>query len=731
MSSVPSNRYRNDVDGLRAVAVMLVVNFHGFPLAMPGGFIGVDIFFVISGFLITGIIAREIDASRFSLVGFYNRRIRRIFPALIVMLCTVLALGWLWMLPAPYAALSRDVAASAAFSANVALLLQSGYFDVESARKPLLHLWSLGIEEQFYLFWPLILMLAARLGWSLLRVAAVIALASFALNVALIGSDPVATFYLPFTRAWELLAGAVLACAWDRFDQGEAASNRRAVAGAVLIVIAAAVLNVHRAFPGWWALLPVAGSALLLSAPASWINRRLLSWQPAVWVGLISYPLYLWHWPLLVMFAIIKFGPLTDLQRELTVLLSALLAWGTYWFIERPFRFGRPVPLKAASLAGAMAMVAIAGVVVVAGRGFDFRLPPEIRAMADVPEQTAQWRIHQCLLDLDHDAGFADDCVDRNHRPLLLVWGDSTAGALMPGLRKAQQSRGFGIAQLTASSCIPAIGVDVPATPGCRANNDRVLALARRLTPDIVLLHGTWEKYLDHVAETVTALKQQTGARVIVLGPVPGWKRGLPNEVLRYYLLHHRLIPARVSDGVSSDAYDTAMREALVPKGAEFVPAWDALCNAEGCLTRLGDGASDITASDQVHLTEKASVFLIQSIIDRILPRTHHGRAASRSQPRRATRPFSTSKISPVPPSPANAAGSAPVSQTCAPSFASSSNSALRRPGSRCATTSSSRSSGMMPVVSATSVACASTSPIRSAFCSPVEASLAGTLFGA
>ena len=620
MSSLPSNRYRSDVDGLRAIAVMLVVNFHGFPLAMPGGFIGVDIFFVISGFLITGIIARELDAQHFSLVGFYNRRIRRIFPALIVVLCAVLVLGWLWMLPAPYAALSRDVAASAAFSANIALLLQSGYFDIESARKPLLHLWSLGIEEQFYLFWPLILMLAARLRWSLLAVAAAIALASFVLNVALIGSDPVATFYLPFTRAWELLAGAVLACAWDRFDQSEAASNRRAVAGVVTIAVAAAVLNVHRAFPGWWALLPVAGGALLLSTPASWINRVCLGWPPLVWIGLISYPLYLWHWPLLVMFAIIKFEPLTLVDTELILLLSVLLAWGTYWFIEKPFRFGRPIPFKAASLAGAMAVVAIAGVVVVAGRGFDFRLPPEIRAMADVPEQTAQWRIHQCLLDLGHETSFADECVDRDRRPLLLLWGDSTAGALMPGLRKAQANRDFGIAQLTASSCIPALNVDIPATPGCRANNDRVLALARQLKPEIVLLHGTWEKYLDHVGETVVALKGETSARIVVLGAVPSWRRGLPNEVLRHFMLFHSLIPARSTGAVPNLSFDETMRRKLEPLGAEFISADAALCNADGCLARVGDKAGDIVVSDRVHLTETGSEFLIQSIIDRILP---------------------------------------------------------------------------------------------------------------
>ena len=200
MLSSPSTRYRPDIDGLRAIAVMLVVNFHAFPDAMPGGFIGVDIFFVISGFLITGIIARELDQQHFSLVAFYNRRIRRIFPALIVMLCATLVLGWLWMLPAAYAQLSADVFASAAFFSNIALLLQSGYFDIESGKKPLLHLWSLGIEEQFYLFWPLILMLVARLRLSILVAASVIALASFVLNVALIGSNPVATYYLPFTR---------------------------------------------------------------------------------------------------------------------------------------------------------------------------------------------------------------------------------------------------------------------------------------------------------------------------------------------------------------------------------------------------------------------------------------------------------------------------------------------------------------------------------------------------
>src|SRR3954452_19718161 len=326
MFSQPSDRYRPDIDGLRAIAVMLVVNFHAFPEAMPGGFIGVGIFFVISGFLITGILTRDLDSARFSLLHFYERRIRRIFPALLVMLVAVLGLGFFWLLPGPYARLGADVLASAAFTANIALLLQSGYFDVESAKQPLLHMWSLGTEEQFYLVWPPILMLAARFRIRALGVTAAIGLASFVLNVVLIGENPVATFYLPFTRAWELLAGGALACAWDRIPQHQSAANWRAGAGIVLIVIAAALLDPHRAFPGWWAVLPVAGGVLLLSAPSAWGVRHLLASPPMVRIGLISYPLYLWHWPLLAFAAIIKFAPLTLLESQLVVLASVLLA---------------------------------------------------------------------------------------------------------------------------------------------------------------------------------------------------------------------------------------------------------------------------------------------------------------------------------------------------------------------------------------------------------------------
>jgi hypothetical protein len=254
----------------------------------------------------------------------------------------------------------------------------------------------------------------------------------------------------------------------------------------------------------------------------------------------------------------------------------------------------------------------------VQGRGFDFRLPLEIRQMANVPTQASQWRVHECLLDLSREMSFADSCVDRDRRPLVLVWGDSTAAALLPGLRKAQQTRDFGIAQFTSSSCPPALNTDVASTPNCRAINDKVLALARQIRPDIVLLHSTWDRYLDGVTETVAALKQQTNVRIVVLGSVPWWKRGLPNEVLRYFMLQHRLIPER-STRAEPDGSGAVLRERVVPRGAEFISVWDVMCDMDGCLTRIGDSANDISASDQVHLTEKGSVFLVQSIIDKVL----------------------------------------------------------------------------------------------------------------
>src|SRR5258708_9778139 len=265
------------------------------------------------------------------------------------------------------------------------------------------------------------LMLVARLRLSMLAAVAVLAVASFVLNVALIGSNPVATFYLPFHRAWELLAGAALACGWNQISQSGTASNLRATIGLLLIATAAGVLDTKSAFPGWWAILPVGGAALLLSAPAGWFCRSLLASPPLVWIGLISYPLYLWHWPLLGFFGIIKFAPLTLLERGLSVGLSFALAWLTYRFGEIPFRFGRPSPLKIPSLCSGMMLIVVAGAVVVEGRGFDFRLPPEIRDMANVPTQSAKWRFPESLPAVSRQNSFSGHRRERKRPPPIIL----------------------------------------------------------------------------------------------------------------------------------------------------------------------------------------------------------------------------------------------------------------------------------------------------------------------
>ena len=598
---------------------------------MPGGFIGVDVFFVISGFLITGIITRELERGRFSLIEFYNRRIRRIFPALIVVLSATLALGWFWMLPQAFAQLGSDSFASAAFLANIALLLQSGYFDVESARKPLLHLWSLGIEEQFYLFWPLLLMLAARFriaSWRWPRCSASPPSCSTWRGSAQIRSRPSICRSRARSNCWPARCWPA---AGSASIQSSAASNRRGWIGVALIAVAAVMLDSHRAFPGWWAVLPVAGSALLLSAPAAWVNRVVLASPPMVWIGLISYPLYLWHWPLLVFGEIDQVRP-ADAAGARIDTCSRARCWpgrpigSSRYRSVSAFRAGA----RCSALGAGMAMVAVAGFAVVWGGGFEFRLPPEIRAMASVRTESSKWRFHECLLDLGRETNFADACVERDRRPLVLIWGDSTAGALLPGLRKAQETRNFGIAQLTSSSCIPALEcrhcgrAELPRDErqGFRARSDRSSLTSCCCTEPGRNISTTSRETVGRAEEGDQCARRRSRRRAVVAA-----RSSVGSAEL--FPASSRADPGAFAQCEPPTAYDAVMRARLEPLGAEFISASDALCNAQGCLTRIGDAAADLTASDQVHLTEKGSVYLIEAIIDRVL-----GGEASAEAPR-------------------------------------------------------------------------------------------------
>jgi peptidoglycan/LPS O-acetylase OafA/YrhL len=320
--------YRPDIDGLRALAILPVVGFHGFPGWFPGGFIGVDVFFVISGFLISTIIFKSLDGSDFSFIAFYVRRIRRIFPALLVVLAASLVLGQHVLLGSEFEMLGRHIAAGAGFVQNFVLWQEAGYFDLVSEMKPMLHLWSLAVEEQFYLLFPLLMWAAWRLRINLLIPVVVILVASFATNLYGIRHDAVATFFAPQTRFWELMAGAVLA--WftrgtvagggDRRRQAgtpsAAVSSIVSIVGLSLVLLAIFGLNRSMPYPGGWAVLPVLGAVLLIfSGPAAVANRFMLSNRFAVSVGRISYPLYLWHWPLLSSLTIINGGVADGTQR--------------------------------------------------------------------------------------------------------------------------------------------------------------------------------------------------------------------------------------------------------------------------------------------------------------------------------------------------------------------------------------------------------------------------------
>jgi peptidoglycan/LPS O-acetylase OafA/YrhL len=353
--------------------VLAVVAFHAFPSRASSGFIGVDVFFVISGYLISGIILGDLARATFSYQRFYARRVRRIFPALALVLGASLLVGWLKLFPDEFESLGRQATGSAAFVANIVLWRQSGYFDQAAAVKPLLHLWSLGVEEQFYLVWPTTL---ALIGTVRRRLAIVLALlgGSFLLNVIFIGRSPDATFYLPMTRLWELLLGAIVALSESVSRETLAGGRARgsfgastgstamAWAGLLLLMVGFLVLDSTYRFPGWWALLPTVGTALMIAAgPSTWLSRRLLSRRLLVAFGLISYPLYLWHWPLLSFLNILRPSAPSS-ARILIVLVSVLLATATYRLLEVPIRFGRRRRFIIPALGASMAVAGLIGV---------------------------------------------------------------------------------------------------------------------------------------------------------------------------------------------------------------------------------------------------------------------------------------------------------------------------------------------------------------------------------
>ncbi len=344
------------IDGLRALAVLAVVFFHAFPEALPGGFVGVDIFFVISGYLITGILWRSLQDGSFSVAGFYARRVRRIFPALLLVMVATLTFGWLVLLPEELSQLGRHAAGGAGFASNFLLWQETGYFDNSADSKPFLHLWSLGVEEQFYLAWPLLLWFLARWRKAFLPVTAALALASFAYSVTAAVHAPEAAFYSPLSRFWELAAGGLVAYWHFSSPPRRAPAPVWTLAALAAIVTGFEMIGKNSLFPGYWALLPVGGTAVLLAAgPGATLNASLFRLTPMTWFGRISYPLYLWHWPLLAFAHILQGGKVADTVLWAALALSLVLAWLTCELVEGRIRFALPgKPVVPLALAGTL-----------------------------------------------------------------------------------------------------------------------------------------------------------------------------------------------------------------------------------------------------------------------------------------------------------------------------------------------------------------------------------------
>lgn len=601
--------YRPDVDGLRAIAVLAVLGYHAFPSLLPGGFAGVDIFFVISGFLITGIILDDLQRGRFTFANFYWRRVRRIFPALILVLAASLLLGWRILLPDEYSQLGKHAAAGAAFVSNIALWREAGYFDWAWELKPLLHLWSLGVEEQYYLVWPLLLFLfrkqAARMLWMILGIGA----ASFLLNILMVADHPTATFYLPMTRFWELLSGSLLAffAAHGGIENAKL-RNVKAIAGTALIALGLALLSPERAFPGWWALLPVAGAALLVSAgPAAWINRQILAHRSLVFIGLISYPLYLWHWPLLTYARIIQGGEPPLAVRVGLLLASVLLAWLTYELVEKKIRYAK-LGLTARRVVPALAMsmtaLAVAGVL-----AFESYVLPDSASnpvIAEISRASADW-------------GYGKDTViPGDSRKAVLFFGDSHMQHYFPRIQRVMSERSAPVRTVifkTQGGCAPMPGIERKGQK-CSGFVDEGFGLAMSPAVDTVVIAASWvglvsslELYKtgDESAVPLKLLTPQTewvlqgfeaalaklvadGKRVVIVLSSPRGSAFDPKSVVG-----RDWMTVRVSHGFSPIAkselralttpIDERLRRIATKVGASVIDPTDWLCGPSYCPT--------------------------------------------------------------------------------------------------------------------------------------------------
>lgn len=609
-------QYRPDIDGLRAVAVLAVVAYHAFPALAPGGYVGVDVFFVISGYLISGLIIEDARNGTFRYPHFYARRIKRIFPALILVLSTCMAIGWFCFLPDEFRMLGSHVFAGAGFWINFTYYREAGYFDVQAIYKSLLHLWSLAIEEQFYLLWPPVIGLAVLLRLRIVTVAVVTILASLAACLILTRSNPGSAFYLPWSRAWELLCGACLACAptvpgdADRTNPSRIASGL----GVALVLIPVFAFGSKDPFPGWRAMLPVAGTSLLIAAGSqTWINRTILSHPAAVSIGLMSYPLYLWHWPAISIPEIV--GASSPSVRIGGILVSFALAWATYRIVERPIRRSPSSTaiwlLLAIITIGAIGLAAKRSIILARSHS------PEL---LDILAAKADWLSpSEAGTAVTYDG--ATFWKDGSNREEALIIGDSNAEQYFVRTHELVRTGRAGLSPVFAASgaCLPIPSVAPTETPSCedfilkafeyaKAANVRTVAVAAQWiyaqSPDrfhlrtddrLLALSGSqgrtaaFDKLRDQLLEL-----RKLGKRTIVISSIPAGDEFAPAARIERTFAGIHLVPARQPTRQEAMAPQVEVLDQLAraarESGSEMIDPALYLC-APRCISADENGA--------------------------------------------------------------------------------------------------------------------------------------------
>jgi peptidoglycan/LPS O-acetylase OafA/YrhL len=625
--------YRSDIDGLRAIAVCSVVGFHAFPNVFKGGYIGVDIFFIISGYLISRIIYRQLSSNQFSFFDFYAKRINRIFPALILVLLSTIILSRYYSFENELLDFNSSLIAAVSFVANLFFYFQSGYFDSAAETKPLLHLWSLGIEEQYYIIWPILLILLWKRHiikpWSIGLLIAV----SFIASIVVIQSNQSAAFYLPQLRCWELLLGSLLAYyhtqkgeislpKWFK-EHDETIKNLSSYAGFTLITIGLIALNKSSLFPGWWALLPTIGSVLIIAASKhATLNRLLLSNPILVFIGVISYPIYLWHWTLLS-FLHIEMGDATKLYKILAVTLSFILGWLTFVLIERPIRFAIKSKVKTYVLALMLFSLGIYGYLDSKNR--------EATPLDTVNTFVNHYKGYQDSMNLkkyyQFDCNIIEpdgslkstinhDCYSPKSSQSLFIWGDSHAQQLNFGISKILPSN-VSLLQIASFGCAPEVGfIKNGVKNKCDRSNQFALDKIKATKPDIVILAQKHEHENSNWNYTIVTLKHYGVKKIIIIGPVPQWDQYL----FRYFARHlWDNKPNRIKENLDQSIFKTDLKmKALLSsnKSVSYVSMVDLLCNNLGCLTYLGnDYASSLVTWDYGHLTLTASEYVARNAI--------------------------------------------------------------------------------------------------------------------